>query len=227
MATVVNPDNGEYIILGNLTADGISSSDGDLDLGKVRIDNTDDINLNSIPANYADADVALNVAGGCYVAGNSYVGGTFVANGDVVTLGNASGSLTLGANITSDIIPGTTNTFDIGSATATWAGTYTDNVYFDQTPDVLNPGGILSVTSGVSQIGTNTSATQTLPDGSANGQLKVIFAASNPTTPVTVTPTTALGYTSITFNNEGDSATLTWRNGWGWVVLSSFRSSIS
>jgi len=85
----------------------------------------------------------------------------------------------------------------------------------------------LSVTSGVSQIGTNTSATQTLPDGSANGQLKVIFAASNPTTPVTVTPTTALGYTSITFNNEGDSATLTWRNGWGWVVLSSFRSSIS
>lgn len=211
MATVINPDNGEFIIKGALSADGITSADGDLELGKVRIDSVDDIDLSNIPANYAVSDVALNVAGGTYVAGNSYVGGTFVANGDVVTLGNASGSLTLSANINSDIIPSATSTYNVGSNSLAWAGVFTDKLYL----------------SNVTEVTSTTGAAQFIDDGTTDGEIKIIVAVEAPSSVITFTPTTPIGFNTISVSNSGDSATLIWKTGYGWAVLNAFRATVS
>ena len=224
MSTYVRPDNGEFIVLGNLKAEGISSSDGDLELGnlgKVRIDNTDNIDLNNIPSSYVNADVALNVAGGSYVAGNSYVGGTFVANGDVVTLGNTGGSLTLGANISSDIIPSQTATYDIGSNSFVWNKVYTNQLISPQFIDCISTASVSYMTDMI-QAGSNASIS--LPDAEP-GFIKVFITINTPTNPVTVTPDNPLGFSSITFTNAGDSATLIYGSS-GWNVLNLFRATV-
>jgi len=215
MATVINPDNGEFIVNGSISADG------NLELGKVRIDNTDDINLTAIPPNYALSDVALNVAGGSYVAGNSYVGGTFIANGDVVTLGNASGSLTLGANVSSDVIPSTTETYNLGSVSSTWNKIYTKNVISPQFIDCITSASLDYQTD---MIQTATNATISLADAE-NGFVKNFITISSPSSPVTVTPTNAVGFTSIRFTNIGDSAQLIYHST-GWHIISVFRTTV-
>ena len=110
MASVIKPDNDELHILGSV------KSTNQIDLGKLNINNSDDVDLNSLPANHAAADAALNVQGGAVVGGNLYTAGTFVAGGDVITLGGTGASLSLNANINSDVLPATTDTFDLGSS---------------------------------------------------------------------------------------------------------------
>ena len=127
MSSVINPDNGELNILGSLSvANGLALS------GKLSIDDNSDINL--VTPIYGDG--ALNVVGGGYFGGNLYVGGTLVANGDVITLGNGGGSLTLNANINSDILPATTNTYNVGSTTAEWNYGFFRNIVLDSDEDV-------------------------------------------------------------------------------------------
>lgn len=217
MATIINPDNGEFIVKGT-----ISSSSGTTAVSKLTLSNTDDIDLNNIPANFASADVSLNVAGGAYINGNQYVGGTFVANGDVITLGNSGGSLTLGSNISSDILPSTTTQFDIGSSSLSWKDVYARKYVSPHFIDCI------SATNSDYQnemIQTGTQASITLPDGT-DGMIKNFITISAPASPVTITPTNAAGYTSIRFTNVGDSAQLIYNVTGGWHILNVFRTSV-
>lgn len=222
MATVINPDNGVFIVNGTISSTSLTPSTQ----VKLRISSTDDIDLNNIPVSFAAADVALNVAGGIYTAGNHYVDGTFVANGDIVSLGNAGGSLTLGANISSHILPSETDTYDIGDASKNWRKVYAEHLVLDNTTAIITTGFTDGNSTNV--INSSTSASITLPDGTDGGIYIFYVDSSGPAAgTVTITPTTANGFSSMVFNNSGDSATLTYRATDGWTVLNAFRTSVN
>ena len=64
-----------------------------------------------------------------------------------------------------------------------------------------------------------------LADGSV-GEHKTIIVTATPTGTITVTPATALGYTSIAFASVGDSAELIYTSN-GWSILSIFRANVT
>ena len=221
MASVINPDNGELNILGSLSLTSDLSIGGGLSLaGKLSIDDTSDIDLNT--PTYGDG--ALNIAGGGYFGGNLYVGGTLVANGDVITLGNGGGSLTLNANISSDILPSTTDTYNVGSTSAEWNYGFFRNIVLDSDEETVNTS--VSTIQGVSYIDGSTSSTVTLGNGEYTGQIKVIVAVVDvSSSPVQVTPDNLLGFTSIIFNAVGQTVTLMYTYE-GWVILSNRGASL-
>lgn len=226
MASVIRPDNNLYVVQGDLEVTGnIVAGDGALDLSStLRIDSINDVDLNDIPATYVDADAALNVQGGAWIGGNLYTAGTFVANGDIVTLGNAGGSLTLNGNISSDVLPSEDGVYAIGSETNQWRVIQTRGIRLNTNPLPINTttwdnhGALSYVTSA-------TPAAVTLDDGS-NGQMKHIICTEAPASSVQITPTNALGFTSVTFNNVGDSITMIFTGG-AWAITSNFRASVS
>lgn len=209
MSSVINPDNGELNILGSLSvADGLTLS------GKLSIDDNSDIILEA-PV-YGDG--ALNVAGGGYFGGHVYVGGTLIANGDVITLGNGGGSLTLNANISSDILPSDTDTYNVGSTTAEWNYGFFRNIVLDSNEETINTS--VSNTQAVSYITSSTSNSITLADGEYTGQIKVIVAIDDiSASPVQLTPDTPLGFNYFIFNAKGQTVTLMYTYA-GWAIIS-------
>lgn len=197
MASYINPDNGQLVIKSSL--------------------NFSDLN------NIVDTESALLVKGGAYVNNDLYIGGTLVANGDIITIGNTGGSLTLNSNISSDVIPTATNQHNLGSNTLQWDKIYVNRILTTQNP--ANVGTEVAIDSGVSYITSATNVAPTLPDGEV-GQFLTIATTEAITNPVTLTPNLALGYTTITFNNLGDSIYLMWTPS-GWSIISHFRTSIT
>ncbi len=218
MASVIKPDNDVLHILGAV------KSTVDSDLGKLNINSSDDVDLNDLPANHAAADAALNVQGGAVVGGNLYTAGTFVAGGDVITLGSSGASLSLNANINSDVLPATTKTHDIGSSTNIWDKVYIGNLYTPSWADTAT--ATASVTYQNDIIQSITPAAVSLPDGT-DGQMKTFVVEVAPSNPVTVTPVTPCGFASITFTTLGESATLMYKASAGWIVMAVNRASVT
>lgn len=221
MASVIKPDSGELHILGAVKNTTSTSSN----MGKLTIDNADDVDLNNLPANHSEADAALNVQGGAVIGGNLYTAGTFVANGDVVTLGSSGSSLSLNANINSDVLPATSDTFDLGSSASPWNELHTDKIYLNSFVGAAT--ATADLTKSVDMIQTATPAIMTLANGTA-GQIKAFVSVEEPGSPVVVTPSTALGFTSITFTTIGESATLQYIDDtYGWYIIAVNRASVT
>jgi hypothetical protein len=179
-----------------------------------------DLNFSNL-ATHLSTESALLVKGGAYVNNDLYIGGTLIANGDVITLGNASGSLALNANISSDLLPSTANTYDIGSNANSWKQLNIQTVIVSTTTETTE------VTAGtsLSAIDGTTALTLVLADGT-EGQNKIITVSDTPAGPITVTPSNGAGFTSITFTAKGDSASLVFVNS-SWNIVSVFRSSVN
>lgn len=194
------------------------------DSGRLVVKSINDLDLNNISSD----DAALSVQGGQYVEGNLYVGGTLVVNGDVVTLGNAGGSVTFNANVSSDILPSTTETYNIGSNTEKWNSVFSVSVQTEKLTVTSSPavtGVTVDVSKSVTYVDSSTPGAVNLPDG-VTGQTLTIVAVETPAVPVTVTPLNALGYTGITLTNIGDSVSLIFASG-SWAIKSTFRASVS
>jgi len=89
------------------------------------------------------------------------------------------------------------------------------------TPQALSGAGAINLTTGTTAF-TSTGAAQalTLADGT-NGQIKTIVHVADGGSGV-LTPTTASGYTIITFANVGDSVTLQFFTTAGWCIVGIF-----
>lgn len=197
MTTHIRPDAGTYII----------ESDSDIDLN----------NPNGI-------DAALFVKGGEYVQGHLYVGGTLVVNGDVISLGNEGGTLALNSGIISDLSPAVTDLYNLGSASHYWKNIFVETLNLTASPELV--ASAINISSSISHIDAATSATVTLPDG-APGQIKTLVAIANPGQPsVIVIPTSANGFSTITFTSSGDCVTLLYTDS-KWNIVSAFRASIT
>jgi len=111
-----------------------------------------------------------------------------------------------------------TNGF-IGAVTGNITGNVTGNVTGDifATNQALSGAGAVNVTDMLTSL-TTTGAAQalTLANGTA-GQIKIISHVVDGGSAV-LTPTTKIGFTTITFTNVGDSATLVYTAA-GWAII--------
>ncbi len=111
-----------------------------------------------------------------------------------------------------------TNGF-IGAVTGNITGNVTGNVTGDifATNQALSGAGAVNVTDMLTSL-TSTGAAQalTLANGTV-GQIKIISHVVDGGSAV-LTPTTKIGFTTITFTNVGDSATLVYTTA-GWAII--------
>ena len=234
MASVINPDGDLYIINGDVKITGeIIAGDG-VGSDTLRIASINDLDLSGFPANlpadFDSADAALNVKGGSWVGGNMFVGGTLIANGDLISLGNGGGSLTLNSNISSNILPSVSKSYDIGSPSLEWRNATISGITLSATPQEITAIQT-SIETGssspaVAHVKTNTNSALALPDGDTPGEIKVVLAVETPVAPVTVTPDNPVGFAYFTLTNAGDSITLMY-TAIGWVITAAFRTNVT
>jgi hypothetical protein len=95
-----------------------------------------------------------------------------------------------------------------------------------RTPDTLSGAGAIPITTTTTAY-TSTGAAQalTLANGT-NGQVKTIVHDVDGGSGV-LTPTTKTGFTTVTFNNAGDTVTLQYFTTRGWMVIGSFGAVIA
>lgn len=193
------------------------------DAGRLIIESTQDLNLNESQATMPSS-ASLHNKGGMFNAGHLYVQGTLVVNGDIITLGASGGSLTLNSNISSDIEPDITSgiQYNIGSATKPWNIGYFEKIVSSQNPVTATTG---IPTTGTVLLDGTTNTSLSLSNGSV-GEHKTIIVTATPSATITVTPDTALGYTSISFSAIGDTVQLVYTSN-GWSILSVFRANVT
>lgn len=102
-----------------------------------------------------------------------------------------------------------------GNTTGNVTGTLTGRVV--ESIQSLSGAGAVNLTTGLTSL-TTTGAAQalTLANGTA-GQVKIIVHTVDGGSAV-LTPTTKIGFTTITFTNVGESATLVYTSA-GWAIL--------
>jgi hypothetical protein len=137
-----------------------SSTDGQLDI-------VADTEV-QIAATTVDINGAVDISGNLDVGGNLVVTGTTTFNGGTLTMGDAAtDNVVFGADINSNIIPNTDDTYDLGSSSQEWR-----NLYIDGTANIdslvadtadINGGTVDGVTIGGSSAGDITYAN--LSDG--------------------------------------------------------------
>lgn len=200
MASYINPDSGNLVITGE---SGLDFND----------------------RSTTKTLTALGILGDQWIEGDLYINGSLLVESDIITLGSGTGSLTFNSNISSNVIPSTTNEYIIGNNTQQWKNIFTQQLTLSSSP-LEGESNDLSVTNSVSHITLTSSSSLTLGVGIV-GQVKVIIATEDiSSSPVTVTPANGLGFTSISFDSEGESVTLMYTTN-GWAVLSNFRATIT
>jgi len=103
----------------------------------LNIDSTADLQIDSTASATSNTTGALRVYGGIstqenlYVGGNAVITGTMTANGGTITLGDAAtDNVAIEGDLTSNIIPNTHNTYDLGSSAQKWRDTYSSGVSY-------------------------------------------------------------------------------------------------
>lgn len=89
----------------------------------------------------------------------------------------------------------------------------------------ISGAGAVNTTTSVTRITTTGANAYTLADGT-NGQVKTIVMAVDGGD-ATITPTTKIGYSTIVFDAIGDSVTLRFLTGIGWIVEGNNGAAIS
>lgn len=200
MASYINPDSGNLVITGE---SGLDFND----------------------RSTTKTLTALGILGDQWIEGNLYINGSLLVESDVITLGSGSGSLTFNSNISSNVIPSTTNEYEIGNNAQQWKNVFTQQLTLSSSP-LSGESNHLSVTNSVSHITSTSSSSLTLGDGIV-GQVKVVIATEDvSSSPVTVTPANGLGFTNIVFDSEGESVTLMYTTN-GWSVLNNFKATVT
>ncbi len=194
------------------------------DAGRLIIESTQDLDLTASQANMPSG-ASLHNKGGMFNSGHLYVQGTLVVNGDIITLGASGGSLTLNSNISSDVLPDITSgiQYNIGSTTKPWNIGYFEKIISSRNPVTATTD--VPTTKGTVLLDGTTNTSLSLSNGSV-GEHKTIIVTATPTGTITVTPSTALGYTSISFAAVGDTAQLIYTSN-GWSILSIFRANVT
>jgi len=90
---------------------------------------------------------------------------------------------------------------------------------FDSTPQAITSAGAVNLTTAVTTVATSGAIALTLANGST-GQVKIITMITDGGD-ATLTPTTLNGYTTVTFNTDGDACILLFTdttNGWSVIA---------
>ena len=91
-----------------------------------------DVDLGTSSLYFKDAYIdSVTTTGNVSVGGNLTVTGTTTFNGGTLTLGDAADdNVVFGADVNSNIIPNTDNTYDLGSSSQEWKDLYVDGIAY-------------------------------------------------------------------------------------------------
>jgi hypothetical protein len=106
----------------------------------------------------------------------------------------------------------------------TLAGSLTAKTFLGEV-EAKSGAGALNVTQLTTKWTTTAADAGTLADGTA-GQVKIITMVSDGGDG-TLTPTTKTGFTTITFNDVGDSAILQFHTTLGWMILANYGCTVA
>lgn len=157
-------------------------------------------------------------------SGGNYYIGVSSSTGTGLISGNGNYGMSVLTESARNLSFGTNNTLALNIDGTTQAVTLTGALI--TTPSTLSGAGAISVTT-PSTAFTSTGASQalTLADGT-NGQIKTIVHTVDGGSGV-LTPTTKTGWASATFTNAGDTLTLQFHTTVGWLVMSSYGTTVT
>jgi hypothetical protein len=148
---------------------------------------------------------AITTTGNVSVGGNLTVTGTTTFNGGTLTLGDAADdNVVFGADVNSNIIPNTDNTYDLGSSSQEWKDLYVDGVAY---LDGINFNGT-AITSTAAELNildgvTSTAAELNLLDGvtATTAELNILDGVTSTATELNIVD----GNTSATSTTLADA----------------------
>ena len=183
-----------------------------------------DVDLGTSSLYFKDAYIdSITTTGNVSVGGNLTVTGTTTFNGGTLTLGDAADdNVVFGADVNSNIIPNTDNTYDLGSSSQEWKDLYVDGIAY---LDGINFNGT-AITSTAAELNildgvTSTAAELNILDGvstSTTAELNILDGVTSTTAELNildgVTATAAEinildGVTSTAAELDGVTATAT------------------
>lgn len=187
------------------------------DSGTLVVESTNALDVTASPVDPVGA--ALHVKGGTYTEHNLYVGGTLLVNGDVISLGNGNASITINANVSSDVLPNVDSgiQYNLGSISNPWDKAYLQKIVITTT-SVTNSSTLN--TTGLVYINSSTSLALALANGTEGEKKSLVVTTSLPST-VVMTPDTFVNGTSVSFTTIGQSIELIYTSA-GWAITSSF-----
>jgi len=187
------------------------------DSGTLVVESTNALDVTASPVDPVGA--ALHVKGGTYTEHNLYVGGTLLVNGDVISLGNGNASITINANVSSDVLPNVDSgiQYNLGSISNPWNKAYLQKIVI--TPTSVTNSSTLN-TTGLVYINSSTGLALALANGTEGEKKSVVVTTSLPST-VVLTPDTFVNGTSVSFTTIGQSIELIFTSA-GWAITSSF-----
>ena len=165
------------------------------DSGTLVVESTNALDVTASPVDPVGA--ALHVKGGTYTEHNLYVGGTLLVNGDVISLGNGNASITINANVSSDVLPNVDSgiQYNLGSISNPWDKAYLQKIVITTT-SVTNSSTLN--TTGLVYINSSTSLALALANGTEGEKKSLVVTTSLPST-VVMTPDTFVNGTSVSF----------------------------
>ncbi len=179
---------------------------------------------------YGNASTVSPYTSRFYISTNTGVDFAFVPAGTLRAMLYSTGGWYIGSAPTD---PGVNNLAVQGTLAVTGTSTFTAATQHNGgitnagaaiwTPQALSGAGAINITTAATDY-TSTGAAEalTLANGTV-GQIKTITHIVKGTLGTGVlTPTTKSGYTTVTFNNAGDSVTLRYCTTAGWCVIGSF-----
>ena len=141
----VAASTGNTVIAGTLDVSGAFGMDGDFD-----------VNTNKFTVAAATGNTAI--AGTLDVTGNQTNTGDLTVNGNTVLGDAATDTVTLNADVASNIIPDTTSTYTIGDSSNYWSHGYIDAI---TTSGDVGVGGNVTITGDLTVSGTTTTVNST------------------------------------------------------------------
>ena len=151
---------------------------GDLEINNSFIEN---LNTNSDLIIRANGTGNVNIEGNTTVTGNLHATGNITADGDIQIGDEDTDTITINADIASDIIPDANDTYTIGTATKRWNTAYLNSAFVDTLTTNDIDFGDLDLTStpgNTIYVGTNGSDTTALGDHPQDPVRTIEFALS-------------------------------------------------
>jgi hypothetical protein len=144
--------------VGALNAGSITSGFGNIDTGSSTITTTGAASLGNTSVGTLNASGATTLATTLAVTGSTTLSGNLTVQGNT-TIGNAAtDTVTFIADVSSNIIPSTTNTYTLGDGSNYWANAYIQSI---NTTSNVGVGGNLTVTGNLVVNGTTSTINTT------------------------------------------------------------------
>lgn len=228
-------DDTAPVLGGNLDVAGfdiVSSSNGNIEIipdgtGLLRLSGLV-LNGNSFGTQAADQNISFVTTG----AGRTNINAVNITGGDIngVSIGATTAGQGIFLNVfANNVTPNLAATYDLGSDSVRWQAGYFKSVNTDQlrlaNKQTITVSGAINLTKSYVEFDTTAGAIAASLANGSEGQIVTLILKVDGGSDVTITPTTPLGYASITLDDAGDSVTLLYTSA-GWAAIAEIGTAL-